>query len=79
MADTTSLRTDLDALLHPAQVAAVFGVSPKTVSRWSDAGRLASVRTKGGHRRFPARAVLALLEEAHGVGEPCGTAGSLAP
>lgn len=79
MADTTSLRSDLDALLPPAEVAELFGVSPKTVSRWSDAGRLASVRTTGGHRRFPARAVLALLEEADGVGDPPRGPDSLAP
>lgn len=31
--------------------ARVFGVTPLTIRRWADAGRLASMRTLGGHRR----------------------------
>ena len=38
--------------MTPAEVAAIFRVSPKTVSRWARAGRLRSIRTVGGHRRF---------------------------
>lgn len=40
------------ALLSPAQVAAFFGVTAATVTRWAKAGRLSTVRTLGGHRRF---------------------------
>jgi excisionase family DNA binding protein len=29
-----------------------MGVTPKTVSRWADSGRLPFVRTTGGHRRY---------------------------
>lgn len=39
-------------LLTPAEVAALFRVNPKTVTRWAAAGRLSSVRTLGGHRRY---------------------------
>jgi len=38
--------------LRSAQVAALFRVHPRTVIRWSDAGRLPYVVTLGGQRRF---------------------------
>jgi excisionase family DNA binding protein len=41
-----------DALLTPAEVAAMFRVDPKTVTRWAKAGKLTSIRTLGGHRRY---------------------------
>lgn len=50
-----------DELMTPAEVAAVFRVDPKTVTRWAIAGRLSSIRTLGGHRRFLKTEVLALL------------------
>ena len=51
---------DAEALLKPAQVAALFDVDPKTVSSWGDAGKLTVIRTLGGHRRFRKAEVLAL-------------------
>ncbi|MFM8772826.1 MAG: BldC family transcriptional regulator [Actinomycetota bacterium] len=53
--------TDLPELLTPSEVARLFRVDPKTVSRWAANGLLPSVRTLGGHRRFPRADVLALL------------------
>ena len=44
-----------DALLTPAEVAALFRVDPKTVTRWARAGKLTSLRTLGGHRRYRGR------------------------
>jgi excisionase family DNA binding protein len=41
-----------DALLTPSEVAALFRVDPKTVTRWANTGRLRSISTPGGHRRF---------------------------
>lgn len=41
-----------ERLLTPGEVAAAFGVNAKTVARWSKAGKLPSVRTLGGHRRY---------------------------
>jgi excisionase family DNA binding protein len=41
-----------DRLLTPGEVAAMFRVDPKTVTRWAAAGLIASIRTPGGHRRF---------------------------
>jgi len=38
--------------MTPAEVAALFRVDPKTVTRWADAGKLTAIRTLGGHRRF---------------------------
>jgi excisionase family DNA binding protein len=37
-------------------------VSPKTVSRWAQEGRLPYLRTLGGHRRYPDAEIRALLE-----------------
>jgi DNA-binding transcriptional MerR regulator len=39
--------------LRSAEVAAIFQVSPKTVSRWAQQGLLTYQRTLGGHRRYP--------------------------
>jgi excisionase family DNA binding protein len=50
-----------EQLLTPGEVAALFGVDPKTVTRWAKAGRLDPVVTPGGHRRCPETKVLALL------------------
>lgn len=45
--------TEFDTeLMTPAEVAALFRVDPKTVARWSDSGKIPSIRTLGGHRRF---------------------------
>ena len=40
------------SLLTPAEVAALFRVDPKTVSRWAKAGKISAIRTVGGHRRY---------------------------
>jgi excisionase family DNA binding protein len=55
---------DTDRLLTPGEVAAMFRVDPKTVTRWAAQGRLSSIRTPGGHRRFRASEVQALLRGA---------------
>lgn len=55
-----------ERLLTPAEVAALFGVGPTTVARWAAKGRLGSVRTPGGHRRFRESEVRALLTRAEG-------------
>jgi len=54
---------DHERLLTPAEVANLFRVHPKTVSRWVQSGKLSAVRTLGGHRRYRANEVYALLEE----------------
>jgi excisionase family DNA binding protein len=55
-----------ESLMTPAEVAAVFRVDPKTVTRWAVAGRLASITTPGGHRRFFKSDVMAALRAERG-------------
>ena len=50
-----------EPLLTPAEVATMFRVDPKTVTRWAKAGKLTSIRTLGGHRRYRETEVRALL------------------
>ena len=50
-----------ETLLTPGEVAGMFRVDPKTVTRWARAGKLTSIRTLGGHRRYREREVRALL------------------
>ena len=52
-----------DALLTPAEVAALFRVNPKTVTRWARAGKITAIRTLGGHRRFRASEIKRCLEQ----------------
>ena len=49
-------------LLTPAEVAALFRVDPKTVTRWAKAGKLTSIKTLGGHRRYKESEVKELLK-----------------
>lgn len=55
-------RGDEEDLLSPSEVAKLFRVDPKTVTRWAKAGKLSAIRTLGGHRRYRASEVLALLD-----------------
>ncbi|HEV7208923.1 MAG TPA: developmental transcriptional regulator BldC [Mycobacteriales bacterium] len=52
---------DAEPLLTPAEVATMFRVDPKTVTRWAKSGKLTSIRTLGGHRRYREAEVKALL------------------
>jgi len=54
---------DDDALLTPSEVAAMFRVNPKTVTRWARAGKISAIRTLGGHRRFRASEIRRFLEQ----------------
>jgi excisionase family DNA binding protein len=42
-------------------VASLFRVDPKTVTRWAKSGKLSSIRTLGGHRRYRESEVRELL------------------
>ena len=48
-------------LLTPAEVAVLFRVNPKTVTRWARAGKISAIRTLGGHRRFRRDEIEAVL------------------
>jgi excisionase family DNA binding protein len=53
---------DPERLLTPSEVASIFGVNPKTVTRWARAGRIGCVKTLGGHRRYRASEIHRLLD-----------------
>ena len=53
--------TGQEILLTPSEVATLFRVDPKTVTRWAKAGKLTAIRTLGGHRRYRSSEVNALL------------------
>ena len=47
--------------LLSGQVADLLHVSPKTVARWAQDGKLPSIRTLGGHRRFDPQVIASLI------------------
>lgn len=49
-------------LMTPSEVADMFRVDPKTVTRWAKAGKISATRTLGGHRRYHRDEVERLLE-----------------
>jgi excisionase family DNA binding protein len=55
------MKLEIDNLLTPAEVSALLRVDPKTISRWSKTGRISTVRTLGGHRRYREAEVRALM------------------
>ena len=56
-----NVSSDQEVLLTPAEVASLFRVDPKTVTRWAKSGKLTSIRTLGGHRRYKESEVKVLL------------------
>ena len=52
-----------EPFILPKQAARLFGVSPRTVTRWAVLGRLPCVTTLGGHRRYREADVRRLLQE----------------
>jgi excisionase family DNA binding protein len=57
---------DGDELLTPGEVARLFRVDPKTVSRWAHSGKLEAIRTPGGHHRFRRSQISKLMNPADG-------------
>ena len=55
------VNSEQEVLLTPAEVASLFRVDPKTVTRWAKSGKLTSIKTLGGHRRYKESEVKALL------------------
>jgi excisionase family DNA binding protein len=51
-----------EVLLTPAEVAKIFRVDPKTVTRWAKAGKITAVRTLGGHRRYRQSEIQAIIK-----------------
>ena len=54
-----------ELLMTSGQVAKLFGVKPRAVRGWADARKLTVIRTLGGHRRYHAAEVHALLAGRH--------------
>ena len=54
-------RFEVPALLTTAEVAALWNVNVKTATRGADDGRLATIRTPAGTRRFTVESVRAAL------------------
>jgi predicted site-specific integrase-resolvase len=50
-----------DQILQPGEVARMFGVDPKTVTRWARANHLTNIRTPAGHRRYSRQQVEAIM------------------
>ena len=48
-------------LLLTREIALLFEVSERAVTDWATKGRIRSIRTPGGHRRYPADAIADLL------------------
>lgn len=61
--DSPAAAQDDDRLLTPAEVASLFRVDPKTVTRWCAAGRMSRIRTPGGHTRIRTSEALRLLND----------------
>jgi len=66
--EVSNFSRDHETLLTPAEVASLFRVDPKTVTRWAKAGKLTAVRTLGGHRRYRQSEVQSLLNSNTGKG-----------
>jgi len=64
-----TLHGEAEVLLTPAEVASMFRVDPKTVTRWAKAGKLSAIRTLGGHRRYKESEVRQLLGAATDISE----------
>ena len=46
-----------DGYMTPGEAAAYLGVSPKTIAKWCDGGKLPCIVLESGHRRIPAAAL----------------------
>ncbi|NTW39169.1 MAG: BldC family transcriptional regulator [Cellulomonadaceae bacterium] len=60
-AQRTAAIVGVEPLLTPTEVAEMFRVDAKTVTRWANAGKITTVRTLGGHRRYSEREIRTLL------------------
>jgi excisionase family DNA binding protein len=61
---------DIEVLLRTTEVARRLQVSARTVLAWAQAGKLPSILTPGGHRRYPAHGVEQVLATMTAAGEP---------
>lgn len=57
------MENDDNELMRPKEVAELFGVDPRTVTRWANDGKIACLVSLGGHRRYIRADVQRLLQE----------------
>jgi DNA-binding transcriptional MerR regulator len=55
--------TDARRWVKPAVASAKFGVSPQAIRAWAKAGKVTSIRTLGGHRRYDEDEVAAMVDQ----------------
>jgi excisionase family DNA binding protein len=60
---------EIEVLLRTTEVARRLQVSARTVLAWAQAGKLPSILTPGGHRRYPAQGVEQVLATMTAAGE----------
>jgi excisionase family DNA binding protein len=63
MMEPNPQNSEHEELLTPSEVAAMFRVNPKTVTRWARSGKISAIRTLGGHRRFRKSEITRILAE----------------
>lgn len=56
------MTTPQNDLMLPSEVAELFRVNPKTVSRWARQGKVNCIRTFGGHRRYRRDEIMAIFK-----------------
>lgn len=54
---------EVEQLLTPAEIAALFRVDPETLTRWAKLGKLRAISTLGSHRRYRETDVRAALAD----------------
>jgi predicted site-specific integrase-resolvase len=57
--------SETDRLLKGSEVARMFRVDGKTVTRWGKAGKIGRIRTPGGHWLYSASEVASFFEGDH--------------
>ena len=53
----------MNELVSPKQAAKMFGVSTTTLRNWEVLGKIQSIKTLGGHRRYNLKEIKSLLND----------------
>ncbi|HTX20036.1 MAG TPA: cobalamin-dependent protein [Bacteroidota bacterium] len=53
----------MKSIYSTAELAEILNVNESTIKRWSDAGDLACMKTRGGHRRFSAGSIMEFVRQ----------------
>lgn len=60
--DGDPIEHEFEVLLLPREAAKILRVDTRTLSNWANSKKIRSIKTTGGHRRYPADAVRAASE-----------------